>query len=208
VLGILIALQINNWNEWKKERAKEEKILEDLVENLQLNENALAKFTQEGFKRDSLSSEIIIYRLEHNLPYHDSLDLHFAYALNTSSEGTILSYVGYESLRNVGFDIIQDKTLKMEVMRLFELTYKKSQERNNRVGQVYAEVQKLKHERLMRRSGFKFAPMDYETLVNDQQFLSWLHTIKSNREWINHSMKESLLETRRLLELIKGELEH
>lgn len=27
VIGILIALQINNWNEWKKDRIKENKLL-------------------------------------------------------------------------------------------------------------------------------------------------------------------------------------
>ena len=30
VIGILIALQINNWNEFKKERVKEQKILASL----------------------------------------------------------------------------------------------------------------------------------------------------------------------------------
>jgi len=34
VIGILIALQINNWNEWRKEGIKENKLLYDLVETL------------------------------------------------------------------------------------------------------------------------------------------------------------------------------
>ena len=37
VIGILIALQINNWNEWRKDRLKEVKILKELSENLQIN---------------------------------------------------------------------------------------------------------------------------------------------------------------------------
>ncbi|WP_194977145.1 DUF6090 family protein [Aquiflexum lacus] len=34
VIGILIALQINNWNEWRKDRIKEENILHDLVNEI------------------------------------------------------------------------------------------------------------------------------------------------------------------------------
>lgn len=34
VIGILIALQINNWNEWRKDRVKEKIILNDLANNI------------------------------------------------------------------------------------------------------------------------------------------------------------------------------
>ncbi len=34
VIGILIALQINTWNEWRKDRIKEENILHDLVNEI------------------------------------------------------------------------------------------------------------------------------------------------------------------------------
>ena len=37
VIGILIALQINNWNEDKKNRELEKYMLENLVENLEQN---------------------------------------------------------------------------------------------------------------------------------------------------------------------------
>jgi hypothetical protein len=37
VVGILIALQINNWNEWRKERIQETKVLTELVKTLTRN---------------------------------------------------------------------------------------------------------------------------------------------------------------------------
>ncbi len=206
VIGILIALQINNWNEWKKDSIRETNILEDLVENLESNSNILERISQDGFKRDSISSETIIRTIENKLPYHDSLDYHFAYALNMRSEETVLSYVGYESMRNAGFDIVRNNTLKKEIIQLFELTYDRSQDRNNRVGQVFVEVQKIKHARFMRKSGFRFAPFDYDRLIEDKEYLSWLHSIKNNREWVNSTFKESLEETLRVTQLIKDEL--
>lgn len=38
VLGILIALQINNWNEWRKERIEEQDLLESILDEFQFNE--------------------------------------------------------------------------------------------------------------------------------------------------------------------------
>uniref|UniRef100_UPI002605531F DUF6090 family protein n=1 Tax=uncultured Eudoraea sp. TaxID=1035614 RepID=UPI002605531F len=37
VIGILIALQVNNWNEYKKERIQERKILTELLTSLEHN---------------------------------------------------------------------------------------------------------------------------------------------------------------------------
>ena len=206
VIGILIALQINNWNEWRKDRIKETKILEDLVENLELNANTLERQMEVGFKRDSLSSQIIISFLENKLPYHDSLENHFGYALNMSSDETVLSFVGYESMRNTGFDIVRDAELKKEIIHLFELTYDQLEDRSSRVGQSFGTVQGLIHERLMRKSGFRYAPFNYEGLFEDREFLSWLHTIFDNRGWVNASRSKSLMETERVLQLIRDEL--
>ena len=41
VIGILIALQINNWNEWGKERTKEKAVLQSLIRTLQSNSDHL-----------------------------------------------------------------------------------------------------------------------------------------------------------------------
>ncbi len=54
VIGILIALQINNWNERRKDSIRETNILKDLVENLESNSNILERISQDGFKRDSV----------------------------------------------------------------------------------------------------------------------------------------------------------
>jgi hypothetical protein len=40
VIGILIALQINNWNEWRKDRIKEKKLLMEISSTLITNEKA------------------------------------------------------------------------------------------------------------------------------------------------------------------------
>src|SRR5210317_465306 len=43
VIGILIALQINNWNEWRKDRDKEHSILKELQSDFEVNANLLVQ---------------------------------------------------------------------------------------------------------------------------------------------------------------------
>ncbi|MGB5271860.1 MAG: DUF6090 family protein, partial [Eudoraea sp.] len=55
VIGILFALQINNWNEFKKDRAVENKLLIELKENLNTN---LVRLTDEIQKEHNSIAEI------------------------------------------------------------------------------------------------------------------------------------------------------
>lgn len=77
MIGILLALQVNNWNEWKKERVKESNYLKNLRKELIDNEDVI----QRGIYFHNLQMEQAQLLL--NLPNHkkDSLDiaqLHFA----------------------------------------------------------------------------------------------------------------------------------
>lgn len=205
VIGILIALSINNWNENRINRNKETKLLHDMVENLELNVKTLEHMLN-GNNRDRRSSLIIISAIENRLTNTDSLEFHFAWGLNQSSEYSVLSSVGYESMKNIGFEIVSNDRLKKEIISLFELTYDQLQLRNDRAGLTYTEVSKLKHERFLRKPGFRFAPFNFNELVEDKEFLSWLYTINDNRGWISESIHESLQETHRVLELLRDEL--
>ena len=60
VIGILIALQINNWNENRKLNNNEKVILTDLVEDLELDYNAFTEDTKMLYKQLKLVDELII----------------------------------------------------------------------------------------------------------------------------------------------------
>ena len=76
VIGILIALQINNWNEWRKNRKKEILVLTEisatLAENLEVLDSLLVQLEEA-----LTSGKIVISALEDNKAYSDSLDRHF-----------------------------------------------------------------------------------------------------------------------------------
>jgi len=122
VIGILIALSINNWNESRKEKALEKKVLVELKKSLENNYNEMR---QDSLRRVNWnrSSDIIISVLEKKAEYSDSLNIHFH---NARLPGTNLSLstAGYEGLKNVGYNIISSDFLRNSIVELFEISQK------------------------------------------------------------------------------------
>ena len=83
VIGILLALQINNWNENQKQQHFANKLLLDIKTSL-INNYVQLNFVIDYNKEGIASAEIILNHLNNNLAYHDSLDLHLLKALDTA----------------------------------------------------------------------------------------------------------------------------
>jgi len=120
VIGILIALQINTWNEARKNKALEKSMLENLVQNLEQNSDKMKSHIKSiNFNRKS--GAVVLAAIENKLIDQDALEDQFHKALmNTSSVG--LSETGYTVIKNNGFQIIRNQTLKNELMAFFEDT--------------------------------------------------------------------------------------
>ncbi len=204
VIGILIALQINTWNEQRKKRITEREILIGLQENLELNVNKLNEEIERKHRSD-FSSQVILNAIEKKLPYHDTMSWHFGWALSWEDPGP-LSRAGYESFKNIGTDILRNKDLKKEIVYLFEDTYALSSTRMTRLMELNVETVKLRQQYLMRQESFNFKPFDYQSLIRDKQFHSWGKSIRNSRAWGRNAMEESLEETMRVLRLVNDEL--
>ncbi len=214
VIGILIALQINNWNEWRKDRETEEKILHEIIENLETNLARLDINIARG-ETDNEYTDVVISFIEKEIPYSDTLDKFFPLALNAVDEGSFLSYVGYESLKNTGFEIIQNDLLKKEIITLFEVTYKDLRSRYDRIEWGSAELRKFLDQHFYlkvrideaARKGYReFTPFDFDVLVKGNRLMSWLLRLKGFRLWIAEILQDSYDETEKVLQQIKDEL--
>jgi len=119
VIGILIALSINNWNEQKKLKVQEVEALTEIISDITININkfnqTLNGVNRPGNVSNTLSSlKIIIDHLKSNEIYHDSLDTHFGistFSVNYMNYKTS----GYESLASVGLDLIKNTKLRSEI---------------------------------------------------------------------------------------------
>lgn len=213
VIGILIALQINNWNEYKNERKQEQKVLTELLTSLEQNYN---KMTSDSVNRSNWnrSSHIVIKCLEQGASYSDSMNIHFQ---NARKPGTnlSLSYAGYESLKNAGYEIITSDTLRKNIVELFELTHKSLLEEMEYFESFQPDRQ-VHIDRLFSYEIDKFNPGDpfnipvypnnYVALTQDSVYLPMIKSVLIQRNVISVLLYDNLEETKRVISMIRNEL--
>lgn len=117
VIGILIALQINNANEnWKKETLKQELLLE--LKSSIMADTVSLKYE----KRDLISAFVNAKHLKtilaKDLSYSTSLDSSFAKIELVGIRES--DYKAYDRLLDIGIEIIDDKTLMNEIIHYYE----------------------------------------------------------------------------------------
>lgn len=117
VIGILIALQINNWNEKRKLTAYEEKLLSQLKVDLTRNISDL-ELNISLQKKTINSIAILLRHFEEKKPYSDSLAAHF------SNSGLWTKFIvnagAYKTIESKGLDLISDVALRDLVFRIYE----------------------------------------------------------------------------------------
>ncbi|MDO8966587.1 DUF6090 family protein [Algoriphagus sp.] len=120
VIGILIALQINNANESNKLRKKEVILLSEMKNNLQSDLLDL-EFNIDGNKDRLTSNRIILTALQDKGPFHDSLKPHFGKIFGNYqlSENT----ASWENLKSVGLDLVSNDSLRNRISNLYSTRY-------------------------------------------------------------------------------------
>lgn len=208
VIGILIALQINNWNEWRKERNLEQKTLIAIAANIETN----VEFIKANLERRDLiglsSSQIIMDAIDQKRPWHDSLAIHFDNAFR--SRVPTLSFSAYETLKTRGIDIIRSDTLQNAIVDLYDSHYQDMQTVLTRI--VHTELKPsmtpfvtAHFERKL--SGRGLIPNDYESLINNQKTKNHITYIQRYRMTAFKILQSRSLEQSEIvLELIKEEL--
>ncbi len=203
VIGILIALQINNWNEKNKERIKEREILGDLVENLELNIKILED-NIEQLKVYGKSSEYVLESLYDKRPYNDSMKVHFHQA-RVPKIAMYLSHSGYEEYKNIGFHIITNKVLKNEILSLFETVYPNTLASFEPVNADFPEFDNHVVQNFI-FSNKTLVPNDYQKLFTDHYYISWIRAYKEGRKEVIKMEVNLIKETQGVLNLVKSEL--
>ena len=120
VLGILIALQINNWNENRNLRKLENVLLVDIKDNLIATRTNLT--SNISYNKITLYNyEKILSHIKENLPYSNSLDSAFSYIGYWSEPN--FTYTAYETIKSKGLDIIQNDSLKLLITKMYEQNF-------------------------------------------------------------------------------------
>ena len=213
VIGILIALQVNNWNEERKNISLEKKLLTELQKSLERNCDQMISDI-EARESWNKSSDIIISILEEGGLYTDTLDIHFQDARKPGTNLS-LSNAGYEGLKNAGFNIIRSDELRNEIIELFEVTQEALLEEMEYFESFQPDRQQFidalfsyDHTKFDESNPFAvpLIPHDFAQLKNNPTFLAMIKSVKVQRKIITVMLKKNLRESRRVLQLIGKEL--
>ena len=206
VIGILIAVQIGEWQQDREERQWELKALGELREELLLNVQDF-EFAIKEAKEFAAAAEYFIEAIEKQLPYDpEVMPSKFWYALQTPWFRT--NDTAYRTIETKGLHAIQNDELRKAMIYLYTRDYNEFMllreediGRRNYVGAFFSEN--------FRVFNFKnhLEPTNYDALIKDPVFSSLLTGHKSGNEglasgWIDTSIKR----TKDLIALIDAEL--
>ena len=208
VIGILIALQINNWNEQRKQNNLEESTL------IELKANLLADITDfqadiNGYSSAANSCSIVIDFIDGKIPYNDSLNLHLG---KIRIQGVFSpTKVAYDNLKLSGIKLISNDSLRNTISNLYEVQYKyvegylgaEYQLDNQVLGEYYKKE-------MEEYSPYKYAkPVDYKSLIKNQVFRNLLmHRKMKIEDWIKNLYETNIRKARGVIELIDRELKN
>lgn len=206
VIGILIALQVNNWNEWRKDRKIEKGILLEFKDNLERNID-LIDIASAQIIEINQTTDIIIQIIEARNSYPDSLINYFIELNRSGSYLLRLNTNGYESLKNFGFEILSSKAIKNEILTLFETTYPGYIKQTEVTNAIWENNTNWWNEYFyIRPTQSGYVPYNFSALAEDKKFMTNVRLLQSGREGVLNNMKLCKVETERVLELIKNEL--
>lgn len=211
VIGILIALSINNWNERNKRIEKGNDILKDLRENIEFNTIQFQK-DNEVSRQVITSIDYILHNITVTKSNTDSLGRHLRFASWWTSSRWKSS--GYEALVDHGTDVIRSKELRGSVISLYVVTYAEILE-NNRLQEGNWIAMLPKWLEFVERDASDFSvadqhsarPFDYEEMAESRIFKSMLTFLRSQRLADIQLRNNGIQENMKLLELIDKELE-
>lgn len=119
VFGILGAFGLNNWNENRKQASYEIDILRQIKSDIRQNLHDIKGDLRMMQIGDSCYENIQMY-LALDLPYAKPMCLDFDWIIR--DQYTVPVRAGYENLKEQGFDLLSNDTLKIRIKSLYETT--------------------------------------------------------------------------------------
>jgi len=205
VIGILIALSINNWNEGLKIKSQERDVL------LQMKRNLEADIIQETYPNTVLenamnSTDIVLDYLEQRKPYTDSLNYYFAWIPAYTIH--MANTAAYENLKTIGFDIISNDTLRENYQRLYSFNYELTKFQRNVL--AYNNMLEFKsfYKKHFRNWIFQknATPINYQSLLENNEFHEMLLSTRRENTVQMNFRNNTNKEIQKLIEMIDSEL--
>ncbi len=211
VIGILIALQINNWNENQKIIKLEKKLLSEVKIGLE-SDFKLISTCISNHQRNINSQDIIIDWIDEKYEYNDSLSRHFKYTFFATL--FLPRDAPFESLKQFGMRNLTNKQLSDQISYLYDQEYEKIiywQNENKKVGIDFRNtMDDIGFEFIKESDDFHLQPIDPLTLQTNKAYLFNLEVARGTLDLFTNNLlvpaKKEMEKTIKMIEqgLIKG----
>ena len=174
VIGILIALQINNWNESKKKEQYELSLLKEMKKNLKADIRDI-EINIEFNERSIKSTNIILRSFKNNIPYNDSLNKHYGKVPQVPK--FLMSENAYNSMNNEGIRIIKNDSLRDAITYHYEAKTSFLKEWNNSEWNNQMQDHRTLYRKFFKKFDFwnDLVPNNYEELSKDREYINYLN---------------------------------
>jgi len=190
VIGILIALKINNWNNERLRNIQEIELLESFVIELNAHIDRIDEIVT--FNSHVLgAAEELRSILEDRTPYHPRMDSLF-YISTTFTLGDQFSSAALDNLKSAGIGIIKNQQLRNEIILGYdkfsyldeaqELYVSMITDAGKRVFSTRFEELWDGDMKSVLPKGVMH-PHDYESLFDDREYLYFLRSIPNHLGW-------------------------
>ena len=181
VLGILIALQINNWNEQRKVDGEILKTLTEIRSNL-ISDSLRIRETRIKKAEDINIQYTVIHKLESkNIPY-DSIEYHLGRVM--IARRIVLVDNGYQMMKKYGLEQLRNQELRNELINYYTNSTKTINDDTADDDYEFLTVflPYVRNHFLDYNWSKRGVPADFELLKSDQYFLTSLKSNIKNEE--------------------------
>ena len=189
-VGVSLSIWFSNWNEARRDRAAEIKILKELKSGLLHDEQEVLggiDSRQNAIK----ACKHIIGMMDADIVYHDSLNGYFSTAYLTW--GTEVRTSAYESLKSRGVNAITNDSLRMKIIDLYDIAYENIQGNEKLHHDLFFNF--LVHfnaKRFNSSNPFEsMRPLDFGALMHDADYRYYLKLLIFYNDFLLRSFEKS-----------------
>jgi len=209
VIGILIALQLNNWNEDRKANKREKLFLQEFINSIDSDLIRYDNWYGWRLERKKSGLDSLLHYMKYDNNIHDTLFIKF---YGNMRSGIRLSYDSgpYEALKSSGLDYIRNDSLRTAVNRTYTLmpslqsfSHRTDAEYNPRISELEYKILNIKT--FEQQDDVKYSEFEVKVnkIITNKDFL-WIYDMELNKynEYIRRleQMKSTLKELKAKIE--------
>lgn len=181
MIGILLALQVNNWNEAKKEKKLEFKLLQGLKSDLNGSINDMGVVLEVDSIMVSKGERLLRILEDETSTYQDSMAQLFGWIeIWEPFEPRMMTY---ENLRSLGYAVITNDTLRSNIIYLFDNGYAMHKTLSSTVVSILPnQVDMITKYLRTGQNILQKQPNDFEKIKKDNEYLNYLSWIVAARK--------------------------